>query len=128
MMNQILKEKTRREPSPIDLEALQARCLGNLDLVDRVLARFATQVDADLDDLERAIKAGNAEQAAYLAHRIKGVAGSVEARDLYTDAALAEEVALEKRLADLPDFLRRMRGDRTEVTSCIKRVSRQSNN
>jgi two-component system, sensor histidine kinase and response regulator len=127
-MNHILQEKARRAELPIDLEALQARCLGNLDLVDRVLAKFTTQVDADLDDLERAIEAGNAEQAAHLAHRIKGIAGSVEARDLYADAALAEEVALEKRLADLPDFLTRMRGDRTEVTSCIKRVSRQSNN
>lgn len=125
MMSYIVGE---REQLPIDLEALQARCLGNLDLVDRVLAKFTTQVDADLDDLEQAIKAGNAEQAAQLAHRIKGIAGSVEARDLYADAALAEEVALEKRLTDLPDFLRRMRGDRTEVTSCIQRVSRQSNN
>jgi len=128
MTNRILEEVARHEHLPIDLEALQARCLGNLDLVDRVLAKFTTQVDADLDDLERAIKAGNAEQAAHLAHRIKGIAGSVEARDLYADAALAEEVALEKRLADLPDFLKRMRGDRTEVTSCIKCVSRQSNN
>ena len=127
-MNHLMEESTRREPLPIDLEALQARCLGNLDLVDRVLAKFTTQVDADLDDLERAIEAGNAEQAAHLAHRIKGIAGSVEARDLYADAALAEEVALEKRLGDLADFLRRMRGDRSEVSSCIKRVSRQLNN
>jgi HPt (histidine-containing phosphotransfer) domain-containing protein len=127
-MNHILQEKTRGEDLPIDLEALQARCLGNLDLVDRVLAKFTTQVDADLDDLERAIETGNAEQAAHLAHRIKGIAGSVEARDLYADAALAEEIALEKRLADLPNFLTRMRGDRSEVTSCINRVSRQSNN
>jgi HPt (histidine-containing phosphotransfer) domain-containing protein len=127
-MNHLMEETTRREPLPIDLEALQARCLGNLDLVDRVLAKFTTQVDADLDDLERAIEAGNAEQAAHLAHRIKGIAGSVEARDLYADAALAEEVALEKRLGDLADFLKRMRGDRSEVSSCIKRVSRQLNN
>jgi len=127
-MNHLVEEQTQRQPLPIDLEALQARCLGNLDLVDRVLAKFTTQVDADLDELEQAIGAGNAEQAAHLAHRIKGIAGSVEARDLYADAALAEEVALEKRLADLPDFLKRMRGDRTEVTSCIKRVSRQFSN
>jgi len=127
-MNHLMEESTRREPLPIDLEALQARCLGNLDLVDRVLAKFTTQVDADLDDLERAIEAGNAEQAAHLAHRIKGIAGSVEARDLYADAALSEEVALEKRLGDLADFLKRMRGDRSEVSSCIKRVSRPLNN
>jgi len=126
-MNHLMEEQTQRESLPIDLEALQARCLGNLDLVDRVLAKFTTQVDSDLDDLERAIEAGNAEQAAQLAHRIKGIAGSVEARDLYADAALAEEVALERRLGDLPDFLKRMRGDRTQVTSCIKRVSRESN-
>lgn len=127
-MNHLMEEQTQAKPLPIDLEALQARCLGNLDLVDRVLAKFTTQVDADLDELEQAIGAGNADQAANLAHRIKGIAGSVEARDLYADAALAEEIALEKRLGDLPDFLRRMRGDRTEVTLCLKRAARQSIN
>ena len=50
----------------IDLVALKARCLGNLDLVDRVLAKFTGQVDADLDELDRAIHERNPAKAANL--------------------------------------------------------------
>ena len=55
------------ELSPvIDLAALKARCLGNLDLVDRILAKFTGQVDADLDELDRAIHERNPTKAAQL--------------------------------------------------------------
>ena len=57
----------------IDLDALKARCLGNLELVDRVLAKFTGQVDADLDELDQAIHDRNPAKAAQLAHRIKGM-------------------------------------------------------
>ena len=36
----------------LDLEDLKARCLGNLDLVERVLDKFTGQLGRDLDDLE----------------------------------------------------------------------------
>ena len=107
------------EAPVIDLEALKARCLGNLDLVDRVLAKFTGQVDADLDEFDRAINDRNSAKAAQLAHRIKGIAGSVEARRLYADAAQAEQRALENRLADLPDDLIRMRGDRSQLDQTL---------
>lgn len=104
----------------IDLEALKERCLGNLNLVERVLAKFTGQVDADLDELEQAITNQDATKAAQLAHRIKGIAGSVEARQLYEDATVAEQRALENRLSDLNSDLTRLRSDRTVLAESLK--------
>jgi HPt (histidine-containing phosphotransfer) domain-containing protein len=106
----------------IDLVALKARCLGNLDLVDRVLAKFTGQVDADLDELDRAIHERNPAKAAQLAHRIKGIAGSVEARQLYVDASRAEQRALENCLAELPGDLERMRCDRSALHETLENM------
>jgi HPt (histidine-containing phosphotransfer) domain-containing protein len=106
----------------IDLEALKARCLGNLDLVDRVLAKFTGQVDADLDELDRAIHDQNPAKAAQLAHRIKGIAGSVEARQLYADASRAEQRALANCLAELPGELERLRSDCSMLQATLERM------
>jgi HPt (histidine-containing phosphotransfer) domain-containing protein len=109
--------------SAIDLEALKVRCLGNLALVERVLCKFTGQLDADLDALEQAIVSNNAEQAAQLAHRIKGTAGSVSAKPLYEHASRAEQRALEAELDGLPNDLEQMRNDRERLVQTIESVS-----
>ena len=45
-MNEVAFEEAKT--CVVDLEALKRRCLGNLDLVERVLGKFATQLDDDL--------------------------------------------------------------------------------
>ena len=110
------------EQSVLDWEALKTRCLGNLALVDRVLAKFTGQLTADLDALERAIISEDAVQAAQLAHRIKGTAGSVSARHLYDNASRAEQRATSGQLSVLPEDLRRMREDRLELVEAIERM------
>jgi HPt (histidine-containing phosphotransfer) domain-containing protein len=108
--------------SVIDLEVLKERCLGNLDLVDRVLAKFTGQVDADLDALDRAIHEQNPAKAAQLAHRIKGIAGSVEARQLYADASRTEQFALDNCVGELPGELVRLRNDQTTLLATLEKL------
>jgi HPt (histidine-containing phosphotransfer) domain-containing protein len=110
------------DQAALDLEALKERCMGNLALVERVLAKFTGQLDTDLDALERAIETNNADQAAHLAHRIKGTAGSVSARHLYVNASLAEQRAQDKQVAELSSDLARMRNDRLELVETIERM------
>jgi HPt (histidine-containing phosphotransfer) domain-containing protein len=110
------------DQATLDLEALKARCMGNLALVERVLAKFTGQLDNDLDAFERAIETDNAEQAAQLAHRIKGTAGSVAAGHLYLNASLAEQRAQVKQVAELSSDLARMRNDRLELAETIERL------
>lgn len=103
------------DPALIDLERLRQRCLGNLDLLDRVLNTFTRQLDVDLAELEQALAAGDAELFAHVAHRVKGMSANVEARDLSDDARLAEQRALESGLAELPECLAMIRRDRDRL-------------
>jgi HPt (histidine-containing phosphotransfer) domain-containing protein len=106
--------------SPImDLEMLKARCLGNLDLVDRVLKKFATQLDSDLEELEQALEAGDARTLASVAHRIKGMSANVEAWPLHGTAVGAERCARENQLADLQEHLARMRQERGRLAESL---------
>lgn len=107
------------EPVVFDLEALKARCLNNLNLVDRVLTKFAVQVDADLVELERAVNAGNASDAAKMAHRIKGMTASIEARSMSEGAARCERTALAAATDELPGLLTRLRHDRDRLLETI---------
>src|SRR4029078_9636935 len=108
--NSVMNRFAADEIAPvIDLDALKARCLGNLELVDRVLAKFTGQVDADRDELDQPIHDRNPAKAAQLAHRIKGSAGSVEALQLYADASPAEQRAPEHCLGEHTCVLARQR-------------------
>lgn len=108
------------EPEVINLESLKARFLGNINLLERILSTFTGQLDADLEELEQAILAGNSEAAAELSHRIKGMSASVEAKCLFKNASIAEQRARENCLAELPDSLNRMQTDRSRLSEVLR--------
>src|SRR5689334_10507171 len=62
-------------PAPVDLMALLARCMGNMNLIVRVLARFRDTGCADLEQLAGAIDRHDFAAVAEIAHRLKGAAG-----------------------------------------------------
>lgn len=107
----------------VDLEALKRRCLGNLDLVARVLKKFAAQLDSDLSELARALIGSDAEAFALVAHRIKGMSANVEARELSQYAATAEQRALEQAVGDLPSCLELMQQERTRIAESLLNVN-----
>jgi HPt (histidine-containing phosphotransfer) domain-containing protein len=103
------------ESSVMDFEALKARCLGNLNLVERVLSKFATQLDSDVDALEQAYRSGDTETFALVAHRIKGMSANVEARSLYDSAVAAERAARANDNDELPTQIERIQRDRDQL-------------
>jgi HPt (histidine-containing phosphotransfer) domain-containing protein len=111
-------------PDVLDFEDLKARCLGNMALVERVLSKFTGQLDQDLDALEAAIHSGDAPEAAQLAHRIKGIAASVAARSLFDNASSTEQRALDNGLAELPEHLNRLRGERSRLVATLRETGR----
>lgn len=111
------------EEAVVDLEALKKRCLGNLDLVERVLRKFNAQLDSDLTELERAVASHDTQSFAMVAHRIKGMSANVEARDLYRDAALAEQHALECCVEELPHHLQRIRAERVRIAESLPSIN-----
>jgi HPt (histidine-containing phosphotransfer) domain-containing protein len=118
----MIENTQNAEAVVFDFEALKARCLNNMNLVDRVLTKFASQVDTDLESLERAISAGNAPDVAKLAHRIKGMTASIEARSMCSDAARCERTALAAAVDDLPALLTTLRQDRNRLLEVIAKM------
>jgi HPt (histidine-containing phosphotransfer) domain-containing protein len=99
----------------IDFAALDARCMRNAALMQRILNKFKVQLEDDLTRLYRAADSGNAIEAAELAHRIKGTAGSVEAIRLRENATVAERFALDGRLAELRQWLVQLTADQSDI-------------
>jgi HPt (histidine-containing phosphotransfer) domain-containing protein len=105
--------------SPLDFEALKERCLGNVDLVERVLKTFATQLDVDLAQLEQALAAGDSAGFALVAHRVKGMAANMAATGLSATAASAERSARDGLQGELPEHLARLRADRQGLVDAL---------
>ena len=70
------------DTAPADLEDLFRRCLGNLDLVERVLQAFENHFEKDLDELEAALKSASLTAVGQIAHRMKGASSNVAATAL----------------------------------------------
>jgi HPt (histidine-containing phosphotransfer) domain-containing protein len=106
------------EPSirtPVDVKDFLGRCLGRLDLAERILQKFQTSLESDVKLLEEAVLATNADEIAHLAHRIKGASLAVSAREL-TDCAKSIEVsATTRRLEDIPVQLARLKRESSRV-------------
>ena len=66
----------------LDMESLQRRCLGRVDLANRVLEKFRVTVEDDMALLEQALSARNLQEVARVAHRVKGSSLSVSACNL----------------------------------------------
>jgi HPt (histidine-containing phosphotransfer) domain-containing protein len=119
-----MADTTAAPPVPvIDLDALKARCLGNLALVQRVLEKFTRQLDADLSEIERALSACDLPTIALVAHRIKGMSANVEARELFQSALVAEQCAQASDLAELPQRVAKLKSDQLNVLNSLGQIN-----
>lgn len=82
MMSSTLAMPHGSAPRTLDFEALKRRCFGRLDLVRRVLEVFRSTAESDIALLAQAIADRNWQEAARLAHRVKGSSLSVSASQL----------------------------------------------
>jgi HPt (histidine-containing phosphotransfer) domain-containing protein len=89
----------------IDIMGLLGRCLGNFELIVRVLAKFRKTGDADLEQLACAIDRSDFAAVVEIAHRFKGAAGNVSAAGLHKIAAGMEQFGREQNAAELPGSL-----------------------
>ncbi len=86
---------------PLDVDDLHRRCLGRIELVERVLATFQNSVTDDIEALAQALQDAEAEQVAFYAHRIKGASSAVAARGVQRYAQEIEALAQANRLSDV---------------------------
>ena len=103
--------------APIDTAALLARCLGNTDLVSRLLKAFEPEIGKDLQRLEQAFRAGNGGEVADFAHAIKGSAANLSADAL---ASLARELENAARHGEWQSRGELIEGIRNEFHRCLE--------
>jgi HPt (histidine-containing phosphotransfer) domain-containing protein len=92
-----------------DADELLARCMGNLQFAERILAIFQTRFEEDLVQLERTLAAEDAGAVASIAHRLKGASANAAAPLLQARAAQIEQFAGEKRLSEARDCVDELR-------------------
>jgi HPt (histidine-containing phosphotransfer) domain-containing protein len=95
----------------LDREGLCARCLGNIDFVQRVLDKFQQRIPAELAELDRVLALNDGEQLARVAHRMKGTSANVSAAGLAQAAAEVEDLGRASRMADVPGAIERLRDE-----------------
>ena len=105
----------RTGPDPdaavLDFEQLLARCMGNIEFMERVLSRFREHFGEDLAELEEGLDATDGGQIARVAHRLKGASANVGAAGLRERAAEIERLGRARRFSEIPPCVDQLRGE-----------------
>jgi len=99
------------ESVAVDVMGLLGRCLGNIELASRVLAKFHETGRHDLDELERSVIVSDWKAAENVAHRFKGAASNISAGLLQNLAAQAERLSREQNELELGETLAQLRDE-----------------
>lgn len=84
---------------------LSERCLGNVELMQRVITAFSDNAQHDIATIESAIHETDFETLATTAHRIKGSAANAAAQPMSKLAAEIEQAARQRDETSLKDLL-----------------------
>ncbi len=94
---------------PVDVNDLLHRCLGRIDLAERILQTFQCALEVDVRQLEEAVLATNTDEIAHVAHRIKGASLAVSAYELTDCAQCIERSATARRMEEIPVYLAKLK-------------------
>ncbi|MGC3971653.1 MAG: Hpt domain-containing protein [Pirellulales bacterium] len=84
-------------PTPLDYPQLVRRCMGKLELVERLLSSFEERVPKELVAIHDSLAAGDVPRLARLAHQFKGTTANVSAPELQAIAVRMDGAAREGR-------------------------------
>jgi HPt (histidine-containing phosphotransfer) domain-containing protein len=97
-----------REPAPpLDRRQLINRCLGRIELAERLIASFQTRFPNEAGQIERALAEGDEPNLVRLIHQLKGAAANVSAPILHGLLTTMEQSA---RNGDRPAVVESMSG------------------
>ena len=102
---------------PIDCEELLSRCMGRMELMERMLTSFRDNAESDVDALLDAIESGDKQELARIAHKLKGTSLTVSARSLADTADRLQEVAVRDAEDSLSDFACELKREYDSVSS-----------
>jgi len=77
----------------LDVADLANRCMGKLELVERILTNLTPTLSSEMDELQRVLSIEDRELVTTLSHRIKGTAANVGAKRMQEAACRLESLA-----------------------------------
>jgi HPt (histidine-containing phosphotransfer) domain-containing protein len=92
----------------LDLGSLLGRCMGNFQMVERILSTFRVTGQADFEQLQGAIESADFSAVAEVSHRFRGAASNVSATGLHELLKQAEQLAHERNHEELLMILGRL--------------------
>ena len=95
---------------PLDLQQLLHRCLGRIDLAERLLRSFETRFVDELSTIEECLREEDVPRLTRLVHQLKGAAANVSAPALHASLTRMEQAVRAER----PD----------EASRCLEEVRR----
>jgi cyclic di-GMP phosphodiesterase len=93
----------------VNRKELLERCMGNLDIAERMLQAFEESFPKELVELEEALKLENVEELARAAHRVRGSSANVAAESMHQAAAKIEELCRAGHADEIPAQVDRLR-------------------
>jgi CheY-like chemotaxis protein/HPt (histidine-containing phosphotransfer) domain-containing protein len=103
------------EAPPIDLQQLDEATMGSDELRSVVVGTFLGDVRTRIENLSRAIGAGDARATEFEAHGLKGMSATLGARACAAVFAELERIGREHALGDAPALLERARHEVAHV-------------
>ena len=108
----------------LDPQLLVERCLGNLDLVQRLLTRYMDSGSHDCQQLEAALQVGDLATIATIAHRLKGSSATIGSQRMTDLAALIETASRTNDVAELESLATEIGETQSEVRKhCQKSIA-----
>jgi PAS domain S-box-containing protein len=95
---------------PFDIPAALARANGKPQLLRKMMLSFREQYEDAAGELQQQIVEGKTEEASRLAHSLKGVAGTLEAKELASSAANIEQALREGLMDGMEGLIKTMEG------------------
>jgi PAS domain S-box-containing protein len=106
----------RDETSPLAIDELLDRCMGNAETVTSILDEFERQAVADLAEIKRHVESRDCEGTARVAHTLKGASGILSAAALSDVAFKLERMGRAGVLSEADQLLTQLND---EVQRCI---------
>ena len=78
---------------PLDLDQLVRRCMGRVDLAERLLTSFQERLPIEVAQIQECLAAGDVVRLGRLVHQFKGTTANVSAPELHGIAVRMEHAA-----------------------------------
>ncbi len=107
----------------LNVEELRNRCMGNIQLVERVLKKFQQRIPEQLAELEKAQELNDTELIARIVHCIKGTSANVSANGLVQIATEIEDLIRTGHMSGIPVRIEQLRNEWESCNRVVHNVT-----